>query len=122
MRALAFALPVLLLASALPGRAQAPATPTRFLKIDVTEGKAKATHHSNHGDVHVRVPVSLAKGILESLGEQEFQVSQGCEAKNGKPQKIKVDQLLKLLENVHSGDMLLEVKAGDGTQVKITIE
>jgi hypothetical protein len=122
MRALALALPVVLFASTLPAFSQAPAT--RYIKIDVTEGSTKTAHKHghDHGDVHVRVPLNLAKGILESLGEQEFQISKGSEANNAKPQKIKVDQLMKLLENVHTGDMLLEVKTGDGTQVKITVE
>jgi len=124
MRALALPLS-LALALALPSQAQT----TRFLKVDVVEKSGKHHHDQKEGptEVHIRVPLSLAKGVLESFADQEIHLGgtiqvDGASKKVDKVQKFKVDQLVKLLEDTKSGDLLLQVDTDDGTHVKISVE
>jgi len=119
------ALPLSLALAALPSQAQA----TRFLKVDVVEQDGKHLHSDKEGpkEVHIRVPLSLAKGVLESFAEQEIHVGgtmdvDGTAKKVDHIQKFKVDQLVKLLESTKAGDLLLQVDTNDGTHVKITVE
>ena len=106
-----------------PGMAQA----TRFLKIDVVSKSHKAEHKDGPSQVHIRLPLSLAKGMLETVADQEISIDGtmgegGKEKKVHKVQKLKMDQLVKLLENCKPGDMLLEVTTDKGDHVRIAVE
>ena len=125
MRALALPLSLAMAFASLPTQAQA----TRFLKVDVVDQTGK--HHHQHKDgpteVHIRVPLSLAKGVLETVAAQEIQIGgtieiDGTPQKVNKTQKLKLDQLVKLLESCKPGDLLLQVDTNDGTHVKIAVE
>lgn len=111
-------------ALAAPLAAQAP----RFIKVDVVSKSMKAKHHENGPtQVHVRLPIALARGILESVSDQEININgtvdEGGKSKHvHKTQKLKLDQLIKLLESSKAGDMLLEVTTDKGDLVKITVE
>jgi hypothetical protein len=105
----------LLATLAAPLAAQAP----RFLKVDVV-GKSGLGHH--HGacegptEVHLRVPVALAKSVLQMAEDGEIRV-------NGRHRRgLKVDQLIRLLESSRPGDLLLELTTDKGDQVKIVLE
>jgi phosphatidylserine/phosphatidylglycerophosphate/cardiolipin synthase-like enzyme len=102
-----------LLASVAAIAADAP----RFLKIDIVDKSGKHTGSSDGPtEVHVRLPLSFAKGILDMAAGQECQI-------NGKHHKaMKVDELSRLLEGARPGDMLLEVNTDKGDVVKIVIE
>ena len=111
-------------ALAAPLAAQAP----RFIKVDVVSKSMKAKHHEDGPtQVHVRMPLALAKGILETVSDKEFDI-QGTLNEDGKPKKVrrteklKLDQLVKLLESCKVGDMLLEVTTDKGDLVKISVE
>ena len=126
MRALALPLSIGLSLCALPAFSQAP----RFIKVDVVEKSGRMMHHhkaDGPSEVHVRVPLSLAKGVLESFADQEIHlngnISEGGKSKKvDRTQKFKVDQLVKLLESTKPGDLLLDVNTSDGDQVRITVE
>ena len=125
MRALALPLSLALAFAALPSQAQT----TRFIRVDVVEKSGKHHHQQKDGptEVHVRVPLSLAKGVLEAFADQEIHMNgflqvDGASKKVDKVQKFKVDQLVKLLEDTKPGDLLLQVDTNDGTHVKITVE
>jgi len=127
MRAIALPLSLALAFVALPTWAQNQAT--RFIKVDVLDKSGKHMHHGQNGptEVHIRVPLSLAKGVLESFADQEIHLDgtmevDGAQKKVDRVQKFKVDQLVKLLENTKPGDLLLEVNTNDGTHVKIAVE
>ncbi len=111
-------------ALAAPLAAQAP----RFIKVDVVSKSLKAKHHEDGpSQVHVRMPLALAKGILESVSDKEISINgtvdEAGKAKHiHKTQKLKLDQLIKLLESCKAGDMLLEVTTDKGDLVKITVE
>ena len=111
-------------ALAAPLAAQAP----RFIKVDVVSKSFKAKHHEDGPtQVHVRMPLSLAKGILESVSDKEIDihgtVDEGGKAKRvHRTEKLKLDQLVKLLESCKAGDMLLEVTTDKGDLVKISVE
>ena len=111
-------------ALAAPLAAQAP----RFIKVDVVSKSMKAKHHEDGPtQVHVRMPLALAKGILESVSDKEISINgtvdDAGKAKHiHKTQKLKLDQLIKLLESCKAGDMLLEVTTDKGDLVKITVE
>ena len=100
---------------------------TRFLKVDVVSKSLKHHHEDGPTQVHIRVPVTLAKGILESVADQEISMD-GTIDQDGKPkkihrtQKLKMDQLVKLLESCKPGDMLLEVTTDKGDHVRISVE
>lgn len=123
MRALALSCALAAILAA-PLAAQAP----RFIKVDVVSKSMKAKHHEDGPtQVHVRMPLALAKGILETVSDKEFDI-QGTVNEEGKAKKVrrteklKLDQLVKLLESCKAGDMLLEVTTDKGDLVKISVE
>ena len=93
----------------------------RFIKVDIVS-KTVMQHHMKHKDVdgptevHIRMPISLAKGVLDMIGEGELKVN--GETKRG----MKPEQLQKLLSDSKSGDLLLEVTTDKGDHVRVTIE
>ena len=114
MRALV--IPALLATSLTLAAAEGP----RFIKVDiVSKNLAKhARHHGEDGptEVHMRLPVSLAKGVLDMAGDGEIKV-------NGKARKgVKPEQLQKLLAEARPGDLLLEITTDKGDHVRVTIE
>jgi hypothetical protein len=73
----------------------------RFIKVDIVSKTmhAHAKHKGVDGptEVHVRMPISLAKGVLDMAGESEIKV-------NGETKKgLKPDQLQKLLTDAKPG-------------------
>ena len=107
---------------AVPLAAQA----TRFIKVDVVS-KSMKHHKDGPTQVHIRLPISLAKGLLETVADQEISIDgsvgeEGKEKKVHKTQKLKLDQLVKLLETCKPGDMLLEVTTDKGDRVRIAVE
>ncbi|BDU72195.1 hypothetical protein [Mesoterricola silvestris] len=93
--------------------AQAP----KFILVDVVS-KTPIGHMKEDGpkEVHVRMPISLAKGVLEMANSSEVKV-------NGKTRRdFKVDQLMSLLETAKAGDLLLELTTDRGDLVKITLQ
>ncbi len=118
----------LLIPCALTALLAAPlaAQATRFLKIDVVS-KSMKHHKEGPTQVHIRVPLALAKGVLETVADQEISIDgtvndEGKEKKVRKVQKLKMDQLVKLLEGCKPGDMLLEVTTDKGDHVRIAVE
>jgi hypothetical protein len=105
----------LVLSAILAGSAVAE-TP-KFIKVDIVSKTAMKGHHADGPtEVHVRMPISLAKGILDMAGTSEIKV-------NGKtPKELKVDQLVQLLESSKPGDLLLELTTDKGDLVKITVQ
>lgn len=110
----------------LPMAAQAQ---TRFIKVDVVSKSMNHRHHGEDGptQVHIRLPLNLAKGILETISDQEIDINGTVNAEGGskkihKTQKLKLDQLVKLLESAHAGDLLLEVTTDKGDHVKVAVE
>jgi len=104
-------------------------TQTRFIKVDVISKSMKHRHHNGDGpsEVHIRLPLNLAKGILETISDQEISIngtvnSEGGAKKIHKTQKLKLDQLVKLLESARAGDLLLEVTTDKGDHVKVAVE
>ena len=100
---------------------------TRFLKVDVVSKSMNHHHKDGPTQVHIRLPLSLAKGVLETVADQEISIDgtvgdEGKEKKVHKTQKLKMDQLVKLLENCKPGDMLLEVTTDKGDRVRIVVE
>jgi len=100
-----------------------PSQSPKFVKIEIT---STSGFHSKHGgkvfgadapdNVEIRLPITLAKAILENIDENEIKI-------NGKDKKgMKVDQLINLLQYSNIGDLLLEVKTNKGDLVKITLE
>lgn len=123
MRALALSC-ALAATLAAPLAAQAP----RFIKVDIVSKSFKAKHQEDGPtQVHMRMPLSLAKGILETVADHEVRIK-GTVEEGGKQhrvhraQHLKLDQLVKLLESCKAGDMLLEVTTDKGDQVKIAVE
>ena len=113
----AIMIPLALAASlSLPLAAQS----ARFIKVDIV---SKSMHdHAKHKcvdgptEVHVRMPISLAKGVLDMAGEGEIKV-------NGETRKgMKPEQLQKLLSDVKPGDLLLEITTDKGDHVRVTVE
>jgi hypothetical protein len=93
----------------------------RFLKVDIVS-KSLMQHHARHkevdgpSEVHVRMPISLAKGVLDMAGEGEIKV-------NGETKKgMKPEQLQKLLSDSKPGDLLLEVTTDKGDHIRVTVE
>lgn len=104
-------------------------TQTRFIKVDVVS--KSMNHHHNKGDgpseIHIRLPLNLAKGILETISDQEISINGSVDSDGGtkkvhKTQKLKLEQLVKLLESAHAGDLLLEVTTDKGDRVKVAVE
>jgi hypothetical protein len=101
----------------------------RFIKVDVTSKSARHHMHMNEDgektkakskseplEVHIRMPIALAKSILQSAGDSEIKVN--GESKKG----LKTDELVKLLETSKPGEMLLELDTNDGDHVRIGLE
>ena len=93
----------------------------RFIKVDIVS-KTMMQHHTKHKDVdgptevHIRMPISLAKGVLDMVGEGEIKV-------NGETKKgMKPEQLQKLLSDAKAGDLLLEITTDKGDHVRVTVE
>jgi len=93
----------------------------RFIKVDIVS-KTMMQHHTKHKDVdgptevHIRMPISLAKGVLDMVGDGEIKV-------NGETKKgMKPEQLQKLLSDAKAGDLLLEVTTDKGDHVRVTVE
>ncbi len=114
----AIMIPLALAASlSLPLAAQS----ARFIKVDIVS-KTMMQHHAKHKnvdgptEVHIRMPISLAKGVLDMVGEGEIKVN--GEAKKG----MKPDQLQKLLSDSKPGDLLLEITTDKGDHVRVTVE
>jgi hypothetical protein len=94
----------------------------RFIKVDIV---SKSVHkHAKHKDkdydgpteVHVRMPISLAKGVLDMAGEGEIKI-------NGETKKgMKPEQLQKLLSDAKAGDLLLEITTDKGDHIRVTVE
>lgn len=110
------ALPAILALStvlAAPAFAEAP----RFIKVDITS-KSVLQKKCPDGptEIHIRVPVSMAKGVLDIAGDKQVKV-------NHKQMKdFKVDELIKLLEKAKPGDLLLEVTTDKGDEIRITVQ
>lgn len=117
MRALALPLALGLLFTAPLAAQQA-----RFIKVDIVSKSGRMGHHraEKHGngptEVHMRLPVNLAKGVLEMAGDSDIKI-------NGESKKaMKPDALIKLLEQSKPGDLLLEVTTNDGDTIKVVLE
>jgi hypothetical protein len=67
-------------------------------------------------EVHMRMPISLAKAVLDMAGESEIKIN--GESKKG----MKPDQLQKLLADSKPGDLLLEITTDKGDHIRVTIE
>jgi hypothetical protein len=113
----AIMIPLALAASlSLPLAAQS----ARFIKVDIIS-KSMHNHAKHKGvdgptEVHVRMPISLAKGVLDMAGEGEIKV-------NGETRKgMKPEQLQKLLSDAKPGDLLLEVTTDKGDHIRVTVE
>lgn len=93
----------------------------RFIKVDIVS-KTMLQHHTRHREVdgptevHIRMPLGLAKGILDMAGESEIKVN--GEARKG----MKPEQLQKLLSDSKPGDLLLEVTTDKGDHIRVTVE
>ena len=91
----------------------------RFIKVDIVAKSEIAHRHKGDGgptEIHVRMPISLARGILDMAGDSEIKV-------NGKTTKdLKLDGLVKLLEAAKPGDLLLELTTDKGDLIKITVQ
>jgi hypothetical protein len=92
----------------------------RFIKVDIVS-KSMHNHAKQKGvdgptEVHVRMPISLAKGVLDMAGEGEIKV-------NGETRKgMKPEQLQRLLSDAKAGDLLLEVTTDKGDHIRVTVE
>jgi hypothetical protein len=92
----------------------------RFLKVDIIS-KSMLNHAKHKGvdgpsEVHVRMPITLASGVLDMVGDSEIKV-------NGEKKKgLKPDQLQKLLADAKPGDLLLEVTTDKGDHIRVTVE
>ena len=113
----AIMIPLALAASlSLPLAAQS----ARFIKVDIIS-KSMHNHAKQKGvdgptEVHVRMPISLAKGVLDMAGEGEIKV-------NGETRKgMRPEQLQKLLSDAKPGDLLLEVTTDKGDHIRVTVE
>ena len=111
----------LLVSCALMGALALPlaAQNARFLKVDIVEKSAHHGHHRKDGpsQIHIRVPVALAKGLLEVAN------THGSVKINGEcRQDIHLDQLVKLLETAKPGDLLVEITSDEGDLVKVAVE
>lgn len=107
----------LTLLSAIPAMAQT----ARFIKVDIVS-KSMGHHHAKvqkqdgPTEVRMRMPIALAKSVLEMAGDSDIKI-------NGETKKaIKPDALIKMLESSKPGDILLEITTNKGDLVKITLE
>lgn len=113
-------IPLALVASlSLPLAAQG----ARFIKVDIVSKTMMQNRHKHMEkgvdgptEVHIRMPISLAKGVLDMAGEGEIKV-------NGETKKgMKPEQLQKLLTDAKPGDLLLEITTDKGDHVRVTVE
>jgi hypothetical protein len=93
----------------------------RFIKVDIVSKTMMQHHHKQKGvdgptEVHIRMPISLANGILDMAGEGEIKIK--GETKTG----MKPEQLQKLLASSKPGDLLLEVTTDKGDHIRVTVE
>ena len=105
------ALPALLALSLL---AAVPAAAQTFLKVDISQKSGR--HHDGPTEIHVRLPMAMARGLLDVAGQTEVKVN----GRTGK--ELKLDQLVKLLETARPGDLLLEITTDRGDLVKIAVQ
>ncbi len=120
MRALSLSF-ALILAAALPMAAQT----ARMFKVDVVAKSGMFQGHKMEKsekkvdgptEMHMRMPLTLVKAFLQSMGETELKV-------NGKGKKgFKADEIIKLIETSKAGDLLLEITTDKGDHVKISLE
>jgi hypothetical protein len=93
----------------------------RFIKVDIVSKTMMQRHNRNKDvdgptEVHIRMPISLAKGVLDMAGESEIKV-------HGETRKgMKPEQLQKLLSDSKPGDLLLEVTTDKGDHIRVTVE
>jgi hypothetical protein len=98
----------------------AVAQQARFIKVHII-GKSMHGHHGKKGhdgptEVNMRMPIGLAKSVLEMAGDSDIKI-------NGEHKKgIKPDAMIKLLEGSKAGDLLLEVTTDKGDLIKVTLE
>ena len=105
------------LSALLAGSASAQAA--KFITVDVV---GKSIMHCEKGEdgpteVHVRMPITFAKGLLDMAADNHHLKING---KNSKA--LKVDELVKLLEGSKPGDLLLELTTDKGDLVKISVQ
>ena len=95
----------------------------RFIKVDIVSKTMLQNRHKHMEkdadgptEVHIRMPISLAKGVLDMAGEGEIKI-------NGETKKgMKPEALQKLLSDSKPGDLLLEITTDKGDHVRVTIE
>ena len=115
MRAL-LAICALTALTAAPAFAQSPQP--RFLKVDITSKHALGCCKTGDGptEVHLRMPITLAKGILDMAADGHVKV-------HGKGHlDLKPEQLTQLLASAKPGDLLLEITTNTGDLVKVAVE
>ncbi len=93
----------------------------KFIKVDIVS-KTMLQRHTRHKEVdgptevHIRMPISLAKGVLDMAGDSDIRV-------NGETRKgMKPEQLQKLLSDSKPGDLLLEITTDKGDHIRVTVE
>ena len=93
----------------------------RFIKVDIVS-KNLMQHHTKEKsadgptEVHIRLPISLAKGVLDMAGDGDIKI-------NGETKKgMKPEALQKLLSDAKAGDLLLEITTDKGNHVRVTVE
>jgi len=119
-----YAQPPCIARSAKTGKvSQAP----QFIKIEVISQpgglgrKGRVADDAGGPDaVQIRLPIALAKRVLVKILEKEMhkEIALGGMEKSD----FDIADLMDILEGSRSGDVLLEVKTGDGDLVKITLE
>ena len=93
----------------------------KFIKVDIVS-KTMLQRHTRHKEVdgptevHIRMPISLAKGVLDMAGDSDIRVN--CETRKG----MKPEQLQKLLSDSKPGDLLLEITTDKGDHIRVTVE
>ena len=93
----------------------------RFIKVDIVSKTVLQQHNKHRNadgptEVHIRMPISLAKAALDMAGEGEIKV-------NGETKKgMKPEALQKLLTDAKAGDLLLEITTDKGDHVRVTVE
>jgi len=106
------------LTAILAGPCLAQTPPARFLKVDISSRNGLGNLKAENGptEVHLRMPMSLAKGILDLAAEGHVKL-------NGKGHaRIDADQLAQLVAAARPGDLLVEITTNTGDLVKIAVE
>ena len=99
-----------------PAFAQSPQP--RFLKVDITSKHAMGCAKGGDGptEVHLRMPISLAKGILDMAVDGHLKLhGKGHAALNP-------EQLTQLIAAAKPGDLLVEITTNTGDLVKVVVE